>query len=41
MIGMFGCGDPDAKWKVIGEIDLDNPNEPDWKSEPIKQKNAK
>jgi hypothetical protein len=25
MIGMFGCGDPKATWKAIGEIDLDNP----------------
>jgi len=31
MIGMFGCGDPDAVWSVIAEINLDGP-EPDWKA---------
>lgn len=29
MIGMFGCGDPDAKWRVIAQVDLDG-EEPDW-----------
>lgn len=29
MIGMFGCGDPDATWSVIGEVDLNGP-EPKW-----------
>jgi len=29
MIGMFGCGDTDATWKVIAEIDLNKPA-PDW-----------
>lgn len=31
MVGMFGCGDPKAKWKVIGIVDLDG-NEPDWEN---------
>ena len=29
MIGMFGCGDPDATWEPIGIVDLDG-DEPDW-----------
>ena len=29
MIGAFGCGDPNAIWKSIAEIDLDG-KEPDW-----------
>ena len=29
MVGMFGCGDPKAKWKVIAKVDLDG-SEPDW-----------
>ena len=29
MIGAFGCGDPNAIWKPIAEIDLDG-KEPDW-----------
>lgn len=36
MIGYFGCGDPNAEWKVIGEIQLDG-KEPNWKKEPIVQ----
>ena len=31
MLGMFGCGDADAVWSVIAEIDLDGP-EPDWEA---------
>lgn len=31
MIGMFGCGDADAKWKTIAVIDL-NGATPDWKT---------
>ena len=31
MVGMFGCGDEDAVWRVIAEIDLDGP-EPDWEA---------
>lgn len=29
MIGMFGQGDPDAKWAVVAELPLGGP-EPDW-----------
>ena len=36
MIGMFGCGDPNAEWKVIGEIKLDG-KEPNWEAVPIVQ----
>lgn len=31
MIGMFGCGDPEARWKIIAEVPLDGP-EPDWEA---------
>lgn len=31
MIGMFGCGDPDAVWHVIGEIKLGGKT-PNWDS---------
>ena len=39
MIGMFGMGDPKAKWKVIGQIDLDGiePTEEQWGEVPIVQ----
>jgi len=30
MIGMFGCGDENATWEIIGIVNLNNP-EPDWK----------
>lgn len=30
MIGMFGFGNPDAKWQPVAVVDLDAP-EPDWK----------
>lgn len=30
MIGMFGCGNPDAKWYSVAVVSLLNP-EPDWK----------
>jgi hypothetical protein len=30
MIGMFGCGNPDATWKIIKIVELDG-KEPDWK----------
>lgn len=30
MIGMFGCGDPEAKWRTIAEVNL-NAEAPDWK----------
>lgn len=30
MIGMFGCGDENAVWKVVAVVDLDG-KEPDWK----------
>jgi hypothetical protein len=29
MIGMFGFGDPEAEWRVIGVVALDG-QEPDW-----------
>lgn len=29
MIGMFGCGDPAARWRVIAQVDLGS-EEPDW-----------
>jgi hypothetical protein len=29
MIGMFGCGDPDAKWRPIAIVELAD-DEPDW-----------
>jgi hypothetical protein len=29
MIGMFGCGDPNATWHTIAVVDLDAP-EPNW-----------
>lgn len=29
MIGMFGCGNPDAEWKPVACVDLDG-EEPDW-----------
>lgn len=31
MIGMFGCGDPNAKWYEVGNVDLRG-HEPDWKA---------
>lgn len=31
MIGMFGLGDPESEWKVIGIVDLDG-KEPNWES---------
>lgn len=31
MVGMFGCGDPEAVWSVIAEADLDGP-EPGWEA---------
>lgn len=38
MIGMFGCGNPDAKWYQVAAVDLDGA-EPDWeaieKMEPV------
>lgn len=39
MIGMFGCGDPKVKWKVIGEINLNGkePTKEQWGKIPIKQ----
>jgi len=39
MIGMFGCGDPKAEWKVIGEVNLDGtePTEEGWGEVPIQQ----
>lgn len=39
MIGMFGCGDPDAEWKTIGKINLNGtePTEEGWGKRPIKQ----
>lgn len=39
MIGAFGCGDPKATWKVIGEVDLDEtePTEEQWGKIPIEQ----
>ncbi|CAM6031393.1 unnamed protein product, partial [Sphagnum compactum] len=30
MIGMFGSGNPDAQWKPVGVVDLNDPAEPDW-----------
>jgi len=30
MIGMFGCGNPNATWKIIKIVELDG-KEPDWK----------
>ena len=29
MIGMFGMGDPKARWRIMARVDLDGP-EPDW-----------
>lgn len=29
MIGAFGMGDPNASWKIVGEVDLTG-KEPDW-----------
>jgi hypothetical protein len=40
MIGLFGCGDPKAIWKPIAIIDLNEPNEPDWKQITRKAKSA-
>lgn len=38
MVGMFGCGNPDAEWYHIASVDLNAP-EPDWeaieKMEPV------
>lgn len=31
MIGMFGCGDADATWEMIADVDLDGA-EPDWEA---------
>lgn len=31
MIGMFGCGDPDASWRILAEINLLG-REPDWEA---------
>lgn len=31
MIGMFGCGDPNAEWKTVRVVKLDGP-EPRWSS---------
>ena len=31
MIGMFGMGDPDARWGVMAEVDLTGP-EPNWEA---------
>lgn len=31
MIGMFGCGNPDAKWYRVASVDL-TANEPNWKA---------
>jgi hypothetical protein len=36
-IGMFGMGDPDASWRLIGLVDLDGP-EPDWEDLPMPEK---
>lgn len=30
MIGMFGSGDPDARWVGVARINLADPTEPDW-----------
>jgi hypothetical protein len=37
MVGYFGCGNPNAEWKIIGEVNLNFP-EPDWKKIPLFQK---
>lgn len=39
MIGMFGKGDKNAQWKIIGEINLDGvePTEKEWDMLPIEQ----
>jgi len=31
MIGMFGMGNPEAKWGVLAVVPLDS-TEPDWKA---------
>ena len=31
MIGMFGCGDPNASWRIMAEINLLG-REPDWEA---------
>lgn len=31
MIGMFGCGDPDGKWRTVAIVDM-NSTEPDWEA---------
>jgi hypothetical protein len=38
-IGMFGMGDPNADWKIIGKIDLNgkSPTNEEWDTVPIKQ----
>lgn len=43
MIGMFGMGDKNAKWKTIGEIDLNEtePTEAKWDKIPIEQSSRK
>jgi hypothetical protein len=40
MIGAFGCGDPNATWKVVGEIMLAG-KEPDWDVIPLYQEPRK
>jgi len=37
MVGMFGMGDPKAKWKVIGDIDLNEKAPANWEVIPIVQ----
>ena len=43
MIGMFGQGDPNAEWKIIGEINLNGKmlNDEEWDKVPIKQEMSK
>lgn len=31
MIGLFGCGNPNAKWYQVASVDLNGP-EPDWEA---------
>lgn len=35
MIGMFGCGDPKAEWKVIGELKLNGAAPKNWETYPL------
>lgn len=30
MIGMFGCGNPDAKWYLVAVVDLVSDDDPNW-----------